>query len=228
MPPIPSDPVFLTPTHTQLWPREWFSPVGGADAVPVQPDADPSLPPWHPEALHGAHGLLCPTDGGESTSLSSVHIHTKLNPQFTLNQIYPSYIHQKQPPRIMRSIPETGTLHTIVHKHIVKCWNSLLQPSLFPLADTWTYYYPSYMTHTSTYMCYCHIEIRIWGYGGAASGPPESSFLAGTTVLGQTQWSWGERIMCRWRDSWRRRRPGGTWTSWTSFSLREWVWAGEA
>ena len=27
-------------------------------------------------------------------------------------------------------------------------------------------------------MCYCHIEIRIWGYGGAASGPPESLFLA--------------------------------------------------
>ena len=78
----------------------------------------------------------------------------------------------------MRSIPETGTLHTIVHKHIVKWWNSLLQPSLFPLADTWTYYYPSYVTHTSTYMCYCHIEIRIWGYGGAASGPPESLFLA--------------------------------------------------
>ena len=67
-----SDPV--SPTHTHLWPREWFSPVGGADVVPVPGDADPSLPPWHPEALHGAHGLLCPTDGGESTSLSSAHI----------------------------------------------------------------------------------------------------------------------------------------------------------
>lgn len=30
----------------------------------------------------------------------------------------------------------------------------------------------------------CHIEIRIWGYGGAASGPPESSALAGNHCSG--------------------------------------------
>ena len=128
-------------------------------------------PPW------GTRPTLS-TDGGESTSVSSAHSHTRLNPQFTLKQIYLSNIHQTQPPRIICSIPETGTLDTIVHKHIVKCWNSLLQPSLFPLSETWTYYYPSYVAHTSTYVCYCHMEIRIWGYGGAASGPPESSSLA--------------------------------------------------
>ena len=44
--------------------------------------------------------------------------HTKLNPQFTLKQIYPSNIQQTQPPRIMPSIPETHTLHTrSVQKH---------------------------------------------------------------------------------------------------------------
>lgn len=39
----------------------------------------------------------------------------QLNPQFTLKQIYPSNIHQTQPPRIMCSIPETDTSHTRVH-----------------------------------------------------------------------------------------------------------------
>ena len=33
-------------------------------------------------------------------------------------------------------------------------------------------------------MCYCRIEIRIWGYGEAASGPPESSALAGNHCSG--------------------------------------------
>ena len=33
-------------------------------------------------------------------------------------------------------------------------------------------------------MCYSHMEIRIWGYGGAASGPPESSAVAGNQCSG--------------------------------------------
>ena len=33
-------------------------------------------------------------------------------------------------------------------------------------------------------MYYSHIEIRIWDYGGAASGPPESSALAGNQCSG--------------------------------------------
>ena len=33
-------------------------------------------------------------------------------------------------------------------------------------------------------MYYSHIEIRIWDYGGAASGPPESSALAGNHCSG--------------------------------------------
>ena len=79
----------VSPTHTHLWPRKWFSPVGGADVVPVPVDADPSLLPWHPEALHGAHGLLCQlmvvslplfhllilTPGSTHSSLSSRYIY---------------------------------------------------------------------------------------------------------------------------------------------------------
>ena len=154
--------------------------------------------------------------------------HSKLNPQFPLKQIYPSNIHQTQPPRIMRSTPETGTLHTRVHKHIVKWWNSPLQPSLFPLADTWTYYCPSYVTHTSTHMCYCRIEIRIWGYGGAASGPPESSALAANQCSRTDAVIMGRKAQLQKEGELEKEKTRRHWTSWTCSSLPEWVWAGGA
>ena len=59
-------------------------------------------------------------------------------------------------------------------------------------------------------------------------GPQSPQLWLGTTVLGQTQRSRGESLTCRRRESWRRWGAGGTWTSWTSSSLPEWVWAGEA
>ena len=91
-----------------------------------------------------------------------------------------------------------------------KCTNTLsnaetlLQPSLFPLADTWTHYYPSYVAHTSTHICYCHIEVRFAAMMGLHLGPQSPQLWLGTTVLGQIQLSRGESLTCRRRESWRR------------------------
>ena len=71
-----------------------------------------------------------------------------------------------------------------------------------------------------------------WGADGSMGilhmGPQSPQLWLGTTVLGQMQWSRRGRLTCRRRESWRRWGTGGTWTSWTSSSLPEWVWAGEA
>lgn len=53
------------PIYTHLWSRERFAAAGGADVVLALVDADPSLPQWHSETLHGTHGQLCPKDAGE-------------------------------------------------------------------------------------------------------------------------------------------------------------------
>ena len=63
---------------------------------------------------------------------------------------------------------------------------------------------------------------------GLHLGPQSPQLWLGTIVLGQIQLSRGESLTCRRRESWRRRGNGGPWTSWTSSSLPEWVWAGEA
>ena len=53
-----------------------------------------------------------------SPPLFHLHISHQAQSQFTLKQIYLSNIHQTQPPRIMRSIPETHTSHTrSAHTH---------------------------------------------------------------------------------------------------------------
>lgn len=69
----------------------------------------------------------------------------------------------------------------------------------------------------------CHIEIRIWGYGGA-SGPQSPHFWLGPLFWGRHS-DQGRKAHLQ-EEGQLERKTRRTWTSGCVHSLREWVWAG--
>ena len=116
-------PVSPMPIHTHLWSRERFAAVGGADMVLALVDADPSLPLWHSEALHGTHGQLCPKDAGEFNpccqypltfnKIDKVHSQTLVSlrqPSDTVPRMMNLEIHKKQcSPKLNGTEEHSGT-----------------------------------------------------------------------------------------------------------------------
>ena len=71
----------------------------------------------------------------------------------------------------MHSVPETHTLHTRsaqTHCHMLKLPSTAKPVPSCRHMDT---LYPSYVTHISTHMCYCHIEKNLGPWWGCIWAP---------------------------------------------------------